>query len=236
MVSKTRMQDLVKAFDWAAADAALAESPDLLAWRDERGRNWLHLCCATPVEGAGRDPAASVRMADVLLRHGLPLNDAAFTEGDWKATPLWFCIGRGRNLALAAHLLERGADPNHSLWAAAFNNDLPAIRLLVVAGADLEDRSVDESPFLGAVKWSHFAPAEELLKLGANVDFQDASGMTALHYMLKKNSDPAHFQMLATYGARGDIPNAAGLTASDALRRKKDPALKALAETLKRGG
>lgn len=232
MVSKTRMQALVKAFDWAAVDAGLTANPDLLAWRDERGRNWLHLCCATPADGAGRDPAASVRTADVLLQHGLSLDAEAFTEGDWKATPVWFCIGRGRNLHLAAHLLERGANPNYSLWAAAFNNDLDAIRLLVKAGADLEDRSVDESPFLGAVKWSHFAPAEELLKLGANVDFQDALGMTALHYMLKKNSDVAHFQMVASYGARGDIPNADGVTAAEGLRRKKDPALKALAETL----
>jgi hypothetical protein len=235
MVSKTRMQELVKAFDAAAVDAGLTESPDLLAWRDERGRNWLHLCCATPLSGAGRDADAGVRTAQVLLRHGLPLDAEAFTEGAWKATPVWFCISRGRNLKLADMLLKRGANPNYCLWAAAFNHDLEAIRLLVAAGADLEDASVDESPFLGAVKWSHFDAAEELLKLGADVDFRDASGMTALHYMLKKNSDPPHFHMLARHGARGDIPNADGVTAAELLRRKRDPALRALADALARG-
>lgn len=236
MVSKTRMQALVKAFDADAVDAALAESPDLLDWRDERGRNWLHLCCATPLAGAGRDAEASVRTAEVLLKHGLPLDAAAFTEGAWQATPVWFCISRGRNLALAAWLLARGASPDFSLWAAAFNRDLEAIRLLVGAGAKLEDTSVDESPFLGAVQWSHFDAAEELLKLGADPNARDSKGMTALHAMLKKSSDAEHFQMLARYGARGDIPDAEGRTVAQLLRRKRDPVLRQVAETLASGG
>ncbi|MGA0603938.1 ankyrin repeat domain-containing protein [Caulobacter sp. KR2-114] len=236
MVSKTRMQALVKAFDAPAVAAALAESPDLLAWRDERGRNWLHLACATPLAGAGRDADASVRTAEALLAAGLPLDGAAFTEGAWQATPVWFCIARGRNLILATWLLERGADPNYSLWAAAFNRDLAAIRLLVAHGANLEDGSVDESPFLGAVQWSHFDAAEELLRLGADPNVRDSKGMTALHYMLRKGSEAAHFQMLARHGARGDIPDAEGRTAADLLRRKRDPELKALAERLAGGG
>ncbi|WP_163078698.1 ankyrin repeat domain-containing protein, partial [Acinetobacter baumannii] len=78
--------------------------PDLLGHRDERGRSWLHLACATPGTG--------VAMADLLLGLGLALDDAAFTEGAWRATPLWFAVARGSNHPLAEHLLACGADPN----------------------------------------------------------------------------------------------------------------------------
>jgi hypothetical protein len=235
MVSKTRMLELVKAHDAAAVDAALAESPALLAVRDERGRNWLHVCCGVAV---GKDAArakASVETAAVLLKCGLDVNEAAFTEGAWRATPLWYAIGRGGNLTLADWLLKQGSDPNHCLWAASFRNDIAAIRLLVAGGADLEAVAEDSTPFLGAVGTSHFGPAEELLKLGANPDFRDSKGMTALHYMLKKNSDRAHVRMVVSHGARGDIPDAAGQTAAQIMGRKKDPELRALAAQLRTG-
>ena len=103
MVSKTRMLELVKAFDTAAVDATLTESPALLAVRDERGRNWLHVCCGVDIKGDAKAAEASLATAKVLLRHGLPLDGAAFTEGAWQATPLWYTIGRGRNLALSRH-------------------------------------------------------------------------------------------------------------------------------------
>ncbi|MFI4973590.1 MAG: ankyrin repeat domain-containing protein [Caulobacterales bacterium] len=232
MVSKTRMFELVKSHDAACVAAALAESPDLLAWRDERGRNWLHVCCGAAVKGDAARAEASVETAKVLLAAGLPIDQEAFREGDWKATPLWYAVGRGENLTLAEFLLNQGCNPNYCLWAASFGNDLEAIRLLVRHGADLEDPSAGDSPFLGAVKWSHFGPAEELLKLGADVNARDAAGLTALHLMLKKASDRRHFAMLIAHGARGDIPDPSGLTARDIMRRKKDPEFRAMAEQL----
>lgn len=235
MVSKTRMIDLVRAFDWPAVEAGLAESPDLLGFRDERGRNWLHLCCISSVEGGKRDPAASIKTADVLLAHGLGIDDPAFTEGDWKATPLWFAIGRGRNLALAEHLLTLGCNPNYCLFAASWNHDLAAIRLLVRHGAEVDEHTDEDdggTPFLGAIKWSFFDAAEELLKLGADVNTKDGKGMTALHLMLKKGSDKRHFSMLIAHGARGDIPGPNGQTAAEIMRRKKDPDFRRMAAAL----
>ena len=108
--------------------------------------------------------------------------------------------------ALAEFLLKRGCDPNHSLWAAVFVNDLAAIRLLIKYKADIDPRQEDATPFLGAVKWSRFDAAKLLLDLGADVNAQDSTGMTALHYMLKKDSDKEHFRMIVAHGARGDIP------------------------------
>jgi uncharacterized protein len=230
MISKTGMLSLVKTFRWNDVDAGLKENPDLLAFRGERGRNWLHVCCAA--KASGPKVKDSIRTAEVLLAHGLDLDREAFTEGTWKATPLWFAIGRGRNLALAEYLLKRGCNPNDCLFAAAFNNDIPAIRLLSRHGADLNQSALDETPLLGAIKISHFGPAKVLLELGADPNYRDRRGMTALHYMLKKGSDRRHFAMLFAHGARGDIGNAQGVTAVDLLSRKKDPVFRRMAEKL----
>jgi hypothetical protein len=228
MASKTSLLPLVRSFDWKAVAASLDERPSLLTHRDERGRNWLHACCASPL--AGRDPKPSIRTADLLLARGLDLHDHAFTEGRWKATPVWFCVAFGRNLRLAEHLLQRGASPHHSLYAAAYNRDTAAIRLLVRYGADLEESSGrGETPLLGAVGWSHFEAAAAMLECGANVNAQNDRGMTAAHLMLKKNSDYEHFALLARYHARFDLPDTSGTTAAEIMARKRDPRFKALA-------
>jgi len=235
MISKTAMLGLVKDFRAKEVDKGLNENPKLLEYRDERGRNWLHICCGQKLK-PGREKD-SIATAKVLIAHGFDISAPAFTEGSWKATPVWFAIGRGQNLVLAEYLLKRGADPNYSLFAAAFNEDLAAIRLLAKYGADLEQVAEGSSPFLDAVRWSKFGPAEELLKLGANPDWRDKDGMTALHYMLKKGSDAKHIAMVVRYGARGDIPDKKGVTVIDILRKKRDPVLRKLADVLAaRGG
>jgi uncharacterized protein len=85
---------------------------------------------------------------------------------------------------------------------------------------------------LGAVGWSRFGPAEELLIGGADPDARDGQGRTALHMMLAKGSAIEHLRLLARHGARGDIPDAEGRTAADILRRKRDPAFRVLADSL----
>jgi len=195
--------------------------------RDERGRNWLHICCASALDG--RDAKPSLRTADLLLERGIDLQAHAFTEGAWKATPVWFCIAFGRNLRLAEHLMTLGASPQYSLYAAAYNRDAAAIRLLVRCGADIEERSGGgETPLLGAVGWSHFEAAEAMLQCGADVNARNGRGLTAAHMMLKKNSDYEHFAMLARYKARFDLPDKQGRTAAAIMSRKRDPRFQAL--------
>ena len=234
-VSKTRMTELVKAFDADGAWRALAESPGLLGVRDERGFTWLHICCRREPKSPA-EVAASIRTADVLIAAGLDISDAAFMEEEWRATPLWCAIGRGRNLALAEHLLKLGCDPEHSLWAASMTRDHDSVRLLVRYGANIDADHEGGAPFLGAVKWSRFAEAELFLDLGANPDLKDRAGMTALHLMLKKGSEASAVRMLVDHGARGDIPGPDGRTAIDILSRKKDSELRALGERLLQAG
>ena len=213
--------------------AALVESPGLLAFRDERGRNLLHLCCGVKPKDR-LSPGDAMKTAAVLLDAGLDIDREAFSEGNWKATPLWYAVGRGENLALAKYLLERGADPENCLWAAAFRDDVAAIRLLVAGGASLDPVVEDETPFLAAVKVSHFRAAEALLDLGADVNHRDSKGMTALHYMLKKDSPAEHFRRLIRHGARVDLPDRAGVTAGETLARKRSPGFRKLAAEIAR--
>jgi hypothetical protein len=232
------MLAMVRSMDWRGVARALQEDAALLKHRDAKGRNWLHLCCGVDIGADQRKAADSIKTAEVLVDIGLSINQEAFTERKWKATPLWFAIARGRNLPLAEYLLKRGSNPNYCLWVAAFNRDIPAIRLLVRHGADVNDSSVDdlaekESPFLGAIKWSHFEAAEELLNLGADVNYQDRKGMTALHYMLKKGSDKRFFPMLIAHGARGDLRNSQGVCAAELMHKKRDGDFRKMAEQLR---
>jgi uncharacterized protein len=232
VVSRTQVLESVKSLRWRDVQASLAAEPKLIAYRDDRGRNFLHICCGVNVRSKKLSPVDSVRTADALLSAGIDINQEAFSEHSWKATPLWYAVSRGQNLQLATHLLQRGCDANHCLWAAAHKDDIATIKLLLEHGADIDPVAEDETPFLSAVKGSHFRAAEALLERGANVNFQDSHGMTGLHYMLKKDSDKRHFRTLLRYGARGDLKNENGDTAAEIMSRKRDPDFKAMANGL----
>jgi uncharacterized protein len=235
LISKTRMLTLVKDLDWKNAAQGLAENPGLLQFRDERGRNWLHLCCGVKIKERRLKTVDSIGTARVLLNAGLNINQEAFREGEFRATPLWYAIGHGQNVKLAEYLLKQGSSPQHCMWAAAYNDDAAAIRLLVANGATINPVAEDATPFLFAIQWSRFAAAEQLLRLGADVDFQDSKKMTALHYLLKKGSDKKYVRMMMAYGARGGLKNASGATAAEIMSRKKDPAFRRMAAQIQSG-
>ena len=233
MVSKTSLTTCIRAMDATAFIAGIADRPDLIAHRDDRGRNWLHLCASVDVSGRQKLSGTSIVIAKALLDGGVDVNAPAFCEGSWHATPLWYAVSRGRNYELASFLLNTGSSADHCLWAAAFNEDLAMLDLLVKHGAPLEAVAEGETPLLGAVKYSKFKAARFLLDAGADSNFRDATGRTALHYMLRKGSAYKHFEMFAEYGALGDIEDADGKTAIDALRRKRDKRFHAISDRLR---
>ena len=230
--SKTRLASCVRAFDAGAVVAGLNKRPELLHHADAHGRNWLQLCASVDAHKRGLAPAAAIPLAHALLDLGIDVNAAAFTEGTWRATALWYAVSRGGNIDLARYLLASGSTPEHCLWAAVYREDFEMIALLVDAGARLEAVAEQETPLPHAVKYSRFRGAEALLDAGADPDYRDVHGMTALHYMLKKNSDIRHVLMFAVHGARGDIPDRDGMTAAAILSRKRDPAFHAVAGQL----
>ena len=224
IISKTAMLSLVKELRWKQVRDGLIENRDLIGVRDKRGRTWLHLACGVDIT---KRPAATVRdsikLCEILFERGLDINDAAFTEENFCATPLWYAIAFGKNLELARFLLKRGSDPNYCMFAAAYNDAAAAIRLLAENGADIDPEAEGATPLLFAVQWSRFKAAEELLKRGADPNYQDSKGMTALHCMLKKGTDKRYVSMILAYGAKTDIKNKAGATAAAVMMKKRDP-------------
>jgi len=229
VISKTKMLAFVKSFDWKAIRSALAQNADVLGYRGPRGENYLHVCCGVDIRKHRLSALDSIKTADLLIDSGLDVNGEAFREGEWKATPLWFVIARSNNPQLAKHLLKRGASPEYCLWAAAYNDDSAAIRLLAAAGATI-DPAGGETPLLFAVRWSRFAAARTLLQCGADPNSRGEASKTALHYMLKKRSDPRNVRMFLEHGARLDSSDRDGITVRSLLSRSRDARYRALLE------
>jgi ankyrin repeat protein len=219
-MSKARLFQAIKALDVDAVTALLDAQPALTRVIDDRRRNPLHFLCSLPADP--KTSSRSLALARRLLDAGLDVNAPAFIEGAFRATPLWYAISRGQNLPLARFLLKHGSTPENSLWAAAFANNVEAIDLLVRSGASLDPVTEDETPFLGAIKWSRFTAAERLLRHGANVNFQNSKGVTALHMVLKKNSAPTHAEMLLRHGADPTIRSKDGKSPLDLVAKRRD--------------
>jgi hypothetical protein len=142
--------------------------------------------------GGAKTAARSIALARHLLGAGIGIDAPAFVEGAFRATPLWYAISRGRNLPLARFLLQAGSTSEYCLWAAGFADDVG------------------------------FAAAERLLHHGANVNFQNSKGLTALHLVLKKDSAPRHVEMLMRHGADPALRSRDGKSPLDLVAKRRD--------------
>jgi len=220
-MSKTQLARSIKALDLPVVKGLLEADLKLRDVRDERGRNALHLLCAQP--SSEKTVARSLKLAEYLLDAGFDVNRPAFVEGTaFKATPLWFSLSRGRSIALARLLLKRGSSPEYCLWTAGFSDDPEAIDLLVKSGATIDPVAEDETPFFGAIRWSRFRAAERLLQHGANVNYQNSKGTTALHLLLKKNSDRKYVLMLVRHWADPSLHDKQGVSPLDMVAKRRD--------------
>src|SRR5215475_1428859 len=224
-MSKTRLFSAIKSLDVEAVSALLDSHPELARVKDERRRNALHFLCGLPA--SDKAETRSLALARLLLDRGFDINEPAFVEegGAFKATPLWYALSRGRNLPLAKFLLKRGSTPENCLWTAGFDDDVEAIDLLVKAGATLDPVVEDETPFLSAIKWSRFKAAERLLRHGANVNFRNSKGTTALHALVKKRSDRRYIELLLRHGADPHLRDAKGESPLYMVARWRDKSL-----------
>lgn len=202
-MGRARLFRSLKALDVDAAAELVAADPALLRAVDDRKRTPLHFLCSLSPAAEAADRAT--RLARVLLDAGADIDAPAF-----------------KNRAMSRFLLKLGARPEHCLWAAAFRDDVDTIDLLVKHGATIDPITEDETPFLSAVKTSHFGAAARLLRHGANVNFQDSKGLTALHYALRKDSAPKHVEMLVRHGADPALRARDGKSPLDLVARRRD--------------
>jgi uncharacterized protein len=223
-MSKTRIIEAVKQLDAATTRQLLDAKPELLQVITPNGRNLLHVACAASCAKLDVPEARAVKMVAMLLDRGLDI-DAPGLSGRDPCPPLFFAVAFGRNRAVVKYLLDRGADihavPGGGLFAAGWWDDAANLKLLLDAGAPI-DVVVGVTPFLAAWCWKRFDAAKYLAKSGANVNYQDPKGRTALHHGIEKEFDPALLAWLVKHGASPDIEDDTGVSARLKASRKRD--------------
>ena len=230
-MSKTRLIESVTKLDLDSTKKLLQAKPALLTVTDRQGRNLLHLACSASCSKLKVSEAQSARMVNFLLDRGLDIESPV---GPDACTVLFFAVARGRNPTLVKLLIKRGAKatsaPGGGLFAAGWWEDLENLDLLIRAGATI-DIVVGITPFLACWCWKKFQAAKFLAVNGANVNYRDQKGKTALHHGVEKQFDPAVLSWLVKHGASPDIPDQSGVSARLKASRKRDKKfLAALAE------
>src|SRR6266576_2570985 len=143
-------------WDWRAVDTAVAKEPSLARHVDQGGKTPLHHCAEIDPRKARLKVSDSIATAKVLLDAGADVNAARviMDEGEeFLATPLWYAVAWGKNLALARMLLETGAHPdNNAVGAAIWDQDLTMAELLRSHGGEIDHVFRAETPLLRTVK------------------------------------------------------------------------------------
>jgi ankyrin repeat protein len=222
VVSKAAIIDAVQRLDLDRTRRLLTAKPSLAAVTDRQQRNLLHIACSVSPAKLKVAERVQVRIVDFLLRHGFEID---LPVGRDACTPLFFAVARARSTALVKFLLDRGAKPASApgggLFAAGWWDDVANLKLLIGAGARV-DVVVGVTPFLACWCWERFEAAKCLALNGADVNFQDPKGRTALHHGIEKEFDPAWLKWLVKSGASPDIPDRHGVSPRLKASRKRD--------------
>lgn len=221
-MSKTRIIDAVKALDTAAVKALVDAKPELLHVRDQQDRGLLHLACSVHEDDLRAPAGAATKLVNYLLDRGLDIEDPI---GKDKCPVLFFAVARSRSTPLVKLLLKRGARANNApggcLFAAGWYDDVENLKLLIAAGADIE-HVAGVTPFLASWGWRKFAAAKCLALAGADVNFQDKNGKTALLIGVEKEFDPGQLKWLVQHGALPDVADKSGVSAREKASRKRN--------------
>jgi hypothetical protein len=134
-------------------------------------------------------------------------------------------------LEQVTYLLDRHMAPSTPMLVVAVLKGTPAlIEQLVRSGAEVNATGSSWSfvgvttPLIAATYAARLDVVKMLLDNGADVNFQDIEGRTALHYAVNQHwssnelylkADMDVIEMLVVHGARTDIPNKSGRTALD---------------------
>ena len=221
-MSKTAIIASIQSLDLGATKSILEARPSLLTVTDRRGFNLLHLACSASPSKLRVPAGAQTRLITFLLDRGFDIDAPVGRDA---CTPLFFAVARARNPALVKLLLARGAKataaPGGGLFAAGWWEDITNLKLLIDAGARI-DIVVGVTPFLACWCWKRFEAAKFLAERGANVNYQDRQGKTALHHGVEKEFDPRLLRWLVEHGASPDLGDHDGVSPRLKASRKRD--------------
>jgi ankyrin repeat protein len=221
-MSKTAIIEAVKTLDLEATQRLLNGRPALLNVRDGQDRTLLQLACSASCREHRLPETQSVRLASTLLNRGLAIDEPV---GRDRCTPLFFAVARARNPTLVKFLIDRGANvnaaPGGGLFAAGWWDDIVNLGLLIDAGARI-DIVVGVTPFLACWCWKRFEAAKVLALRGADVNYRDKKGRTALYHGVEKQYDPSLLHWLVLHGASPEIAADDGVSPRLKASRKRD--------------
>lgn len=185
--SKSALFTAAKRWDSKSLDALLLSAPDLVEVTDPRGRKALHVACSIkPGTPGTREPNGTATVS-VLLRHGADLYDYVPLEGGrFKATPVWYAVAHGDNLALVKMLLKRGARADNCLYAVVWNDNAAVLREILKTKPPIDDLGAGEPVIISAIRWRKLKTLGILLDAGADLTFRDARGRDAMFFAKHK--------------------------------------------------
>ncbi len=178
--------------------AILRDRLELVSATDGAGRTPLQICARQRVSTAA-EARAGLATARALLKAGADVNAVQSIHEDgevFPATALWYALAWGRNLPLASHLLKLQADPNHCMFALVWADDLRSAKLLRRYGAALDEVAHGETPLIYAIRHGRARFADWLIEEGANAEFTDRKGLTALEHARRRRLPASTLQKL----------------------------------------
>ena len=199
-----------------AVSTALAAEPGLANLTDKTGKKPLHQCAEIDAQKFRLNVEDSLQTARALLAAGADVNAIRIIIDDGEefyASPLWYAVAWGKNYDLARVLLESGARADdNAIGSAIWDQDLRMAELLRTHGANIDPVCRDETPLLRTVKARRLKLLKWLIDNGANINFQDVYGYSALHYAAKGTHTLVQVEELLTYGARPELEAKDGST------------------------
>lgn len=205
----------IKGLNTGTIEEILQKEPKWITWAESDGKNALHYLCGEDISKSPEKAADSLQTLQLVLKNGMDINSIHHIKdgcGFFPATPLWYAYTRGRNKLLYTWLLNNGADPENCMFAIAWYDDAEAAALFKSHGAEIDNGAMGDTPFLAAFNWKRYTITEWFLQNGADVNFADKKGNTALFYAVKRKSDTAQIELLLKFGADINIENKEGIS------------------------
>ncbi|WP_282610511.1 ankyrin repeat domain-containing protein [Pelagibius sp. Alg239-R121] len=196
-------------YDLEAVRTALLERPERALLEIGPRRPILHLAFSKYIHMAPEKKTEMLELADLLLEQGADPNDgyAAEPGSEHKLSALYGALGHADNMALAAWLLDHGADANddESLYHAVELGHNEGLKLLIKHGV----RCSGTNALPRALDFDDLEAVRLLLEHGADPNEamtehpsgQPVDGIPALHQAARRWRSEAVVELLLDHGA-----------------------------------